>query len=85
MFLAGLEFALGIVAGLTLLLGVATLGIMGAELIDRWRKKQHSLQQEVRILVLRRVMPPDRERAVLCFRFRSDDWLSKSGKTEYLQ
>lgn len=34
MFLAGLEFALGLVAGVTLLLGVATLGIVGAELID---------------------------------------------------
>ena len=85
MFISGLEFAVGLVAGVTLLLGVAALGIIGAELIDRWRKKQRSLQQKAKSLVPHCVMPPDRERAVLCFRFRSDDWLSKSSKTEYMQ
>ncbi len=83
MFLAGLKLALGLVAGLILLSGVAMLGIIGAELFDRWRKKRRRLQWEVKARALRRVTPQFRERAVFCFCFRTDDWIRSRKETKY--
>jgi len=85
MFLAGLKFALGLVAGLVLLSGVATLGLIGAELFDYWRKKRRRLQWKAKVSTLRRATLQFHERAVFCFRFRTDDWIPMRDKSEYLQ
>jgi hypothetical protein len=85
MFLAGLQFALGLVVGVTFLSGVATLAMIGATLFDRWRKKRRHLQYGAKARALGRATPQFRERAVFCFHFRTDHWLSKSDKTKNLR
>lgn len=67
MFLAGLKFALDLVVGLTLISGVAMLGIIGAELFDRWRKKHRRLQWEAK--APRCVAPRHSSANVLYFAF----------------
>ena len=85
MFLAGLKFALGLVVGLVFLSGIATLGLIGAELFDHWRKKRRHRLWEARVRAHRCAMPQFRERAVFQFRYRSDDWIPTPDKSEYLQ
>lgn len=83
MFLAGLKFALGLVLGLTLLSGFATLGLIGAELYDRWRQKYNFCLQKERVRALRHPMPPIR----VSFRFlyRTDDWIAEHHKAKDLE
>jgi len=64
MLLAGLKFAQGLVVRLTILSGVAALGLMGAELFDRRQKKRRQ-RWETKARVQRHAMPRFRERAVL--------------------
>jgi hypothetical protein len=85
MFLAGLKFALGLVVGLTLISGVAMLGLIGAELFGRWRKRRQRRLYEARSRALLHVMPQIREHAVFCFRFRTDDWIRVRDKSEHLR
>lgn len=85
MFLAGLKFALGLVVGLTFLSGVATLGLIGAELFDRGRKGRQRRLYEAKSRALQHVMPQIRERAVFCFRFRTNDWMRTRDKSEHLR
>jgi hypothetical protein len=85
MFLAGLKFALGLAAGLVFLSGLGMLGLAGADLSTRWRKKrQRSLWKE-RARALRHVMPLLRERVVFRFFYRTGDWLPERDKSEHLQ
>lgn len=85
MFLAGLKFALGLVVGLVLLLGVVTLGLIGAELFDHWRRKRRHRLWEAKVRALRCATPQFRERVVFQFFYRSDDWVPTPDKSEYLQ
>jgi hypothetical protein len=83
MFLAGLIFALGLVVGTTFFVGVAAFALIGAARFDRWRERRRRFQWEAKAHAQLRANPQLREHAVFCFRFRTGDWLSKSGKTEY--
>jgi hypothetical protein len=85
MFLAGLQLALGLVVGLTLLSGVAMLAMIGAASFDRWRRERRRLQWEAKARALGRATPQFRERAVFCFRFRTNDWIAAPDKSEYLR
>jgi len=85
MFLAGFQFALGLLVGLILISAVAMLGLIGAELFDRWRKRRQHRLYEAKSRVLQHVMPQIREHAIFCFRFRTDDWIRLRDKFEHLR
>jgi hypothetical protein len=85
MFLAGLKFALGLAVGMPLLLCVAVFALIGMARFDRWLEKRKRLQWEAKTHALRHATPRFRERAVFCFRFRTDDWIATHDKSEYLQ
>jgi hypothetical protein len=85
MFLAGLKFALGLIAGGFLLTGMLALAIGGAELFAYWRKKRPHRLWRAKTHAQRRAMPRFRERAFFQFSYRSDDWLPAPSKTESLQ
>jgi len=85
MFLAGLEFAFGLAVGLTLFSCIAVLGIIGAELLDRWRKRRQRLLYEAKARALQHVFPQIRGHVVFCFRFRTNDWIATPDKSEHLR
>ena len=85
MFLAGLKFALGLIAGMSIFLGMLVLALMGAELFGYWRKKRQRRLDVTNARALKHVMPQIRESAVFCFCFRTDDWLRTRDATKYLQ
>jgi hypothetical protein len=85
MFLAGLKFALGLGVGLTLLLSVAVLALIGAARFDLWRERRWRLQWEAKTHALPHATPRFRECTVFCFRFRTGDWEQVPRKTEYLE
>lgn len=85
MFLEGLKFALGFVAGMSILSGLLILALAVAELFAHWRKKRRCRLWETKARGLQRVMPQIREHAVFCFRFRTDDWIPTRDKTKYLR
>jgi hypothetical protein len=87
MLFTGLKFALGLAVGLVLLSGFAVLGLIGAELFARWRKKRrHRLwEAKARAPHHDRATPRFRERTVFCFRFRTDDWIPMRDKSEHLR
>jgi|GEM_PF-3280123 hypothetical protein len=81
MFLAGLKFVLGIVAGLTLLSVIATAAMMTVDLFVRWRKRHLEALWKAKERALRRgVAQQFREHAVFCLHFHTDDWLSERDK-----
>ena len=85
MFLAGLKIALGIAVGMPLFLCVAALALIGVARFDRWLERRSRLQWEAKTRALPHATPRFREHAVFCFRFRADDWIATSDKSEYLR
>jgi hypothetical protein len=84
MFLAGLKFALGLVVGLSLLSGIATLGIFVTAIFDGWRKKRRGRLWNAKSLAQSSTPLQFRERAVFQLNYRTDDWLLESDKPERL-
>jgi uncharacterized membrane protein YbaN (DUF454 family) len=85
MFLAGLKFVLAVVVAMPFLLVVAALALIGVARFDRWLERRSRLQWEAKTRALPHATPRFRERAVFCFRFRTDDWIATSDKSEYFR
>lgn len=85
MFLTGMKFALGFIAGLCTFSEIYFLAIVGAAAFSNWQqRRRHRLWRE-RGGRSQHPAPKFRERAVFCFRFRTDDWITAGKKTEYLE
>ncbi len=84
MFLEGLKFALGLIAGLCVFSGMSVLALVGVELFALWRRKRLCRMYAAQAHALKHVLPPIMEHAIFCFRFCSDDWLSIHEKNERL-
>lgn len=82
MFLMGVKFALGLVAGWSIALGIVCLVLAGAAFIPEWRAKRRRRLWRARERVRQPVAPGFREQAVLCFRLHTDDWIAKRNKSE---
>jgi hypothetical protein len=85
MFLAGLKFALGLVAGLSLFAGILISAVIGAELLSCWRKKHRLRLCKTNTRARRRTVPHFQERAVFRSFYRFDDWIPTPDKSEHLQ
>ena len=85
MFLEGLKFALGFVAGMSVLWVLCLLGIALVELFSYWQRKRRGRMYVAQARALQRVAPQIREHAVYCFRFRTDDWIRMRDKTKHLK
>lgn len=84
MFLEGLKFGLGLVAGMSVLSVLSLLGIVVVELLSYWQRKRRGRMYVAKTRALQRVTRQIREHAVFCFRFRTDDWIRMRDKTKHL-
>ncbi len=78
MFLDGLKFALGIIAGISIFSGMFVLALVGAELFALWRRERGR-----RLYPARTRVSQIRERVVFCFHFHTSDWIRMRDETRY--
>lgn len=84
MFLEGLKFGLGLVAGMSVLSVLSLLAVVVVELFSYRQRKRRGYMYAANARSLRHARPQIRERAVFCFRFRADDWIPMRDKTKHL-
>jgi hypothetical protein len=85
MFLEGLKFALGLVAGWVLFSGLVFLTIVCVEIFARWREKHRPCLWRTKVQTMQSVLPQISERVVLRFSYHTDDWIPASDKSEFFQ
>ena len=83
MFLSGLTFALGFIAGMSIFSGMFHLVLAGVDQLVGWQKRRWRRLCTSKVRTPQYVVPQIRERVVFCFRFRTDDWMRMRDETEY--